>query len=259
MTSTSENYNAFFNLVFGQSPDHAPFAYQRRVALDAEMPALINAPTGAGKTAAILGAWLWRRLKNPQSVGRRLVYCLPMRTLVEQTAKVAREAIEKLGEEYPPSVHVLMSGDVARDWDVNPERECIIVGTQDMLLSRALNRGYAMNPLRWAIQFGLLNNDCLWVFDEVQLMGNALATSTQLAAFRSRFKTFGRCDSLWMSATLDEEWLKTFDFKAKLEKRRKFAGTMRRTASSLCLMDCHMSKLIWAMAKRRLQCTKRIV
>jgi hypothetical protein len=50
MTSTIENYDAFFKLALGQSPAQAPFAYQRRVALDAELPALINAPTGAGKT-----------------------------------------------------------------------------------------------------------------------------------------------------------------------------------------------------------------
>src|SRR5205823_6297375 len=122
MTSTSENYNAFFNLVFGQSPDHAPFAYQRRVALDAEMPALINAPTGAGKTAAILGAWLWRRLHNPHSVGRRLVYCLPMRTLVEQTWDVAKKAIAQLEqagviEKDRFKVRVLMGGDVDNDWE----------------------------------------------------------------------------------------------------------------------------------------------
>ena len=40
-----------------------------------------------------------------------------------------------------------------------------------MLLSRALNRGYGMSRYRWPMHFGLLNNDCLWVMDEVQLMG----------------------------------------------------------------------------------------
>ena len=93
-----------------------------------------------------------------------------------------------------------------------PERECILIGTQDMLLSRALNRGYAMSRFRWPVHFGLLNNDCLWVFDEIQLMGDGLATSTQLAAFREQYKTFGTCHSIWMSATLDREWLKTVDF-----------------------------------------------
>ena len=222
MTSTSENYDAFFNLAFGQSPDQAPFAYQRRVALNAEIPALINAPTGAGKTAAILGAWLWRRLNNPQSVGRRLVYCLPMRTLVEQTRDVARKAIAQLEQANVIKakrfkVRVLMGGDVDNDWESEPEGEYIIIGTQDMLLSRALNRGYALSRYKWPIHFGLLNNDCLWVFDEVQLMANGLATSTQLAAFRRRFGSVNQWHSLWMSATLKSDWLKSVDFRAEVD------------------------------------------
>ena len=92
MTSTIQNYEEFFKQAFCKPP----FAYQHRVATETEMPTLINAPTGAGKTAAILGAWLWRRLNNPQSVGRRLVYCLPMRTLVEQTQDVAKKSLRNL-------------------------------------------------------------------------------------------------------------------------------------------------------------------
>jgi CRISPR-associated endonuclease/helicase Cas3 len=219
MISNIQNYDDFFNRAFRQSP----FAYQRRIATDAEMPALINAPTGAGKTAAILGAWLWRRLHNPQSVGRRLVYCLPMRTLVDQTAKAAREAIERLEIDDANlkdrfAVHVLMGGEVAVDWDALPEREAIIVGTQDMLLSRALNRGYALSTARYPLQFGLLNNDCLFVFDEIQLMGDALATSAQLAAFRQTLGAFGVQQSVWMSATPDKKWLGTIDFKDQAEK-----------------------------------------
>lgn len=214
MVSAIQNYEDFFNLAFGKSP----FAYQQRIALDTKIPALVNAPTGAGKTAAILGAWLWRRQKSPQSVGRRLVYCLPMRTLVEQTEKVAREAIKNLEVEYKnaekslPSVHVLMGGDVDNEWESEPERECVIIGTQDMLLSRALNRGYALSRFKWPVHFGLLNNDCLWVFDEVQLMSEGLAASTQLQAMREKMGTFGVSRSLWMSATLDREWLKSIDF-----------------------------------------------
>jgi CRISPR-associated endonuclease/helicase Cas3 len=211
-----QNYQDFFQQIFGKEP----FAYQCRIALEAEMPALVNAPTGAGKTAAILGAWLWRRLNNPQSVGRRLVYCLPMRTLVTQTAKVAREAIKRLEEKGATpqgrfAVHVLMGGEVAVDWDALPEHEAIIIGTQDMLLSRALNRGYALSTARFPMQFGLLNNDCLFVLDEVQLMGDALATSAQLAAFREKLGAFGQHGSVWMSATLDKKWLETIDFKER--------------------------------------------
>ena len=39
-------------------------------------------------------------------------------------------------------------------------------------LSRALNRGFARKPFRWPIDFALLNNDCYWVLDEVQLLGD---------------------------------------------------------------------------------------
>ena len=214
----SQNYRDFFQQIFGANP----FAYQERFALQSNIPSLLNAPTGAGKTNAILGAWLWRRLKSPQSVGRRLVYCLPMRTLVEQTAKVACDAMERLEQADANlkdrfAVHVLMGGEVAVDWDALPEREAIIIGTQDMLLSRALNRGYALSTARFPLPFGLLNNDCLWVFDEIQLMGDALATSSQLAAFREKFGAFGASRSVWMSATLDKEWLKTIDFKDQVE------------------------------------------
>ncbi len=51
MISTTHSYDEFFKLAFG--PARSPFAYQRRIATDAEMPALINVPTGAGKTATI--------------------------------------------------------------------------------------------------------------------------------------------------------------------------------------------------------------
>ena len=56
-----------------------------------------------------------------------------------------------------------MGGDVARDWDTYPEADAILIGTQDEILSRALNRGYGTSRYRWPVQFGLLNNDCLWV------------------------------------------------------------------------------------------------
>lgn len=220
MTTPQTNFDDFFRAAFS---GRDPFDYQRRLATDAELPSLLHVPTGAGKTAAVLGAWLWRRMAKPESVGRRVVYCLPMRSLVEQTRAVAKGAVESLGLQSRFNIVTLMGGELeikrrgSSDWEAEPERECIIIGTQDMLLSRALNRGYAMSRYKWPVHFGLLNNDCLWVFDEVQLMGNGLATSTQLAAFKREFKTAGRCDSLWMSATLKKEWLETVDWKDRVQ------------------------------------------
>ena len=47
---------------------------------------LIRVPTGFGKTLGALSAWLWQRSQQQDNGWpRRLVWCLPMRVLVEQT------------------------------------------------------------------------------------------------------------------------------------------------------------------------------
>ncbi len=182
---------------------------------------LIDIPTGFGKTGAVVLAWLWNRVfKQRDDWPRRLVYCLPMRTLVEQTQQSVNGWLENLDLAGRVGVHVLMGGEDAADWDIHPERDAVLVGTQDMLLSRALNRGYGMSRYRWPMHFGLLNNDCLWVMDEVQLMGPGLWTSAQLDWMRSdRFKSLKPCATWWMSATIRPEFLDTRDRKnAKLPK-----------------------------------------
>jgi len=83
-----------------------------------------------------------------------------------------------------------------------------------MLLSRALNRGYAMSRYRWPMAFSLLHNDCLWVLDETQLMGVGVETSAQLAGLRAAFGTHGPAHTIWMSATLDPTTLDTVDHPA---------------------------------------------
>lgn len=211
------NYPAFFQ----QATGNAPYPYQVRLAEANPWPDLLEAPTGAGKTEAVVLAWLWRRRHGPAEVRaatpRRLAYTLPMRVLVEQTEERVRRWLSNLKLAGEVGVHVLMGGETDNDWDLYPEREAVLIGTQDMLLSRALNRGYALSRARWPLPYGLLNNDCLWVFDEVQLMGSGLATTAQLAAFREKFGVWGQCPTLWVSATLRPEWLSTVDFRARVE------------------------------------------
>jgi CRISPR-associated endonuclease/helicase Cas3 len=234
------NFVEFFNAATGFS---SPYAYQCRLACGDEArpeapdtldqgrdcrSLLIDIPTGLGKTAGVVLAWLWNRVHpaNP-AWPRRLVYCLPMRTLVEQTRDHVAEWLGRLAVECPHSDEVgwlrehspvmLMGGEendrTKAEWDIWPEKPAILIGTQDMLLSRALNRGYGMSRYRWPMHFALLNNDCLWVMDETQLMGVGLETSAQLDGFRHNGKmpTFGPCPTWWMSATLDEARLATVD------------------------------------------------
>lgn len=175
---------------------------------------LIRIPTGLGKTKGVLAAWSYHRLHlmNDQWP-RRLIWCLPMRVLVEQTEQVACQLAARIPGLSRDDVYVAMGGEDTSEWFLTPERPAIIIGTQDMLLSRALNRGYASARARWPIEFGQLNQDALWVMDEVQLMDVGLATSAQLQAFRDedRSKSLRPCHSWWMSATLQPEWLRSID------------------------------------------------
>lgn len=200
-----------FDNFFKQATGRDSYPYQRAFAEDGELPDLLNVPTGVGKTATAILGWLYRRRTKPEFTPRRLVYCLPMRTLVEQTEREARRWLANLSLDGEVGLHLLMGGADSTDWDAHPERDAIVIGTQDMLLSRALNRGYGMSRYRWPMHFGLLNNDCFWVMDETQLMGVGLTTTAQLQGLRAKLATYGVTHSLWMSATLDTSPIRTVD------------------------------------------------
>ena len=194
--------------------ESGPFDFQRRIATEEDLPEILDVPTGCGKTAAVILSWIWRRRYAPENIRmktpRRLVYCLPMRVLVEQTGNNTHKWLKNL-EIEDIGVTILMGGEDKDDWDLYPEKERIIIGTQDMLISRALNRGYGMSKYRWPLHFGLLNNDCMWVMDEIQLMGVGVETSSQMDAFRRKMGCFGNFQSVWMSATVNKEQLYTVD------------------------------------------------
>lgn len=215
------DFAVFFKSVTGNDP----FPYQRRLGEDV-WPELLEIPTGLGKTAAVIVAWLYKRLHGDPETPTRLVYCLPMRVLVEQTRENVNAWLQKATPHFQgkgisiPQVHMLMGGENDAEWAERPEEPAIIIGTQDMLLSRALMRGYGMSRYQWPVHFALLHNDAFWVYDEIQLMGAGLPTSAQLEAFRRRFKVARSNRSLWVSATLNPRWLDTVDMRPHLENSR---------------------------------------
>jgi CRISPR-associated endonuclease/helicase Cas3 len=145
---------------------------------------------------------------------------------------------------------ILMGGEEndaqRRDWDIHPEQPAILVGTQDMLLSRALNRGYGMSRARWPMHFSLLNNDALWLLDETQLMGPGLWTSAQLDWLRNdRFKPLRTCATWWLSATISETFLETRDRKDAVK-----AGTLKPLTAQIDITPDEAEKLSILQAQR---------
>ena len=210
----TDGYSTWFERTAG----FAPHPWQAELGAQSKLEdRLLRIPTGFGKTAGVVLAWLFNAVeRNDPAWPRRLVFTLPMRVLVEQTERAIAAWLQQTGAAQSVGLHVLMGGSDAGEWALSPERPAILVGTQDMMLSRALNRGYAAPRARWPVDFGLLQHDALWVLDEIQLMDVGLATSAQLGAFKAADAASVRgalrpTATWWMSATLQPDWLATVD------------------------------------------------
>src|SRR5207237_497643 len=110
--------NRTFDVFFQKATGEVPYPYQISLATSPVESRLLDVPTGCGKTAAVILAWLWQCQINSARTPRRLVYCLPMRVLVEQTQANATNWVRKLGLERRISVNVLMGGEDIEDWDL---------------------------------------------------------------------------------------------------------------------------------------------
>lgn len=194
----------FFDASFKALTGHAPLPWQRRLFstfLDKKIPDGVDLPTGLGKTS-VIAIWLIalaaQTANGPPSLPRRLVYVVDRRTVVDQATDIAELMRARLRENGPgagegplASVRAALSGlcvDPAddasplaistlrgehadnREWQADPARAAIIVGTVDMIGSRLLFEGYgAGRSSRRALSAGLLGHDALVVHDEAHL------------------------------------------------------------------------------------------
>lgn len=177
-------YENFFKAATGFEPFPFQLAFHHR---DRTLKThTLTAPTGLGKTETIVCDWLYGILHDRKSTPTRLILMLPMRSLTHQT----KERVDVMLQRFPNrdiSTHLLVGGTGApldREWLDCVDRPCIIVGTQDQILSRQLYRGYGSSRWEWAMHGALLNNDARIVCDETQLMGVGYRTAVILQSLR---------------------------------------------------------------------------
>ncbi len=179
------DFETFFAAVHG----HAPFPWQSRLmerVFDEGWPAVIDLPTGVGKTASLDIAVFCMAL-DPNRFPRRVFFVVDRRLIVDQVYERAHrisEALEtgegvvgavagrlrEIGGQKPLGTSRLRGGAVTgHDWALRPDRPWVVVSTVDLFGSRLLFRGYGTTERMRPIHAGLAGNDALVILDEVHL------------------------------------------------------------------------------------------
>ena len=204
-----QEFSSFFETATG----YTPHEYQVRIAR-AGLPAVVQAPTGTGKTGVIL-AWLWRRVHGDDgdSTPRRLIYALPQRSLVEQVAGEAERWLAKLELSGQVALHVVMggAGETQRPWRLDMHRPGDRRGHGGLPGEQGAEPGIGIARATYPIDFALVTNGAHWVVDEIQLCPESTTTLRQLAAFVRAFGTAEPFGLTCMSATVPEGLLSTVD------------------------------------------------
>ncbi|MCC6649366.1 MAG: type I-U CRISPR-associated helicase/endonuclease Cas3 [Polyangiaceae bacterium] len=193
------DFAAFFEAIHGVPPFPWQQALVERLARGEGWPALMDLPTGVGKTAALDAAIFHLALEasptGTRTAPRRIVFVVDRRTIVDQAhrraEKIARaiddasgrspvlQAVrarlrammrQPLGRESTLLVALLRGGMPKNDtWAKTPDQPVVAVSTVDQVGSRLLFRGYGVSHGMKPLHAGLLGNDVLWLLDEVHL------------------------------------------------------------------------------------------
>lgn len=194
-----------YEQIFEKITGLKPYPYQVRVEreLIAGQHVVIRAPTGAGKTWAVLAPFLGSAWPGRPA---KLIYALPLRTLSQSIYRQAREAAERCGHPVEPQIDArgrevvppyvtLQTGEQPDDPFF--DRGTIIVTTYDQVLSGLLDGPYGLSGRLHNINAAALIG-AIVVFDEFHLMEPQRAFLTAVAGVRL---FDGLCQSVWMTAT----------------------------------------------------------
>jgi len=191
---SADDFSDFFEEVYG----HDPFPWQKRllrqVAAKGEWPAVLDLPTGSGKTAAIDIAVFHLALESGRPQGRRapvrIAFVVDRRLVVDDALERAEKLVEALanpqglvtkrvaerlrtlsGDDGPPLLARRLRGGIPRedDWARTPSQPTVLCSTVDQIGSRLLFRGYGVTNSMKPVHAGLIGSDCLILLDEAHL------------------------------------------------------------------------------------------
>lgn len=174
----------------------SPYRWQERaadeLARDGWWPA-VRAPTGSGKTT-LIDCWLHAvAVAGPDCLGRRLLWVVDRRSVVDQIFEYASAVVAGLVAPTAPDpvrlvgqqLHAIGAGAkpravlwrgglddegaIAMRAPLDPAAVVIVVSTVDQFGSRLLFRGYGMAPGSRALHAGLLGVDTTVVLDEAHI------------------------------------------------------------------------------------------
>lgn len=206
----SDGYGDFF----AKTTKVEAYAYQLRVAAGLFDPAgknlLLRIPTGCGKTSAAVIPFLFDRKNGGSRIGaRRLIYVLPMRTLVRSIERDIRDLIETAGIDCSVTVQ---TGEEPGDPYLN--QGDIVVTTFDQFLSGLLCGPYGLPKRQFNVNAAAAVGN-LVVFDEFHLMEPDKAFLTSAAMMRL-FREYTR--SVWMTATATSPLAKALEDALQIEE-----------------------------------------
>ena len=201
---TEEHFPAFFEAVHGWRPFPWQQALLHRV-LGHGWPALIDVPTGLGKTAVLDVAVYAAALRSEHS-RRRVFLVVDRRLIVDQAHEHATRIQQALAQAAPGTVCHAVAARLAAEgddgpvldvtrmrggvnwswlWLERPDRHAIVTGTVDQIGSRLLFRGYGVGQRLWPVDAALAGTDSLIIVDEAHLSDAFLSTLSDIRQFET--------------------------------------------------------------------------
>ncbi len=193
-----DRFGEYFEAVHG----HVPYDWQQRLAERAaagDWPAVIDLPTGSGKTACLdvavfaLACQAIRPIAE-RTAPRRIFFCVNRRVIVDEAydramriaqhiaaasdgvlaavaAALRTVAGDTLADHSPPLDVLALRGGICRDnrWARSATQPTIVTATVDQLGSRLLFRGYGVSAGAAPIQAALAAYDSLVLLDEAHI------------------------------------------------------------------------------------------